>query len=155
MQALTGCGRLRAIGETKTNRWRRTALRSVRSAAARAKRRDQHFVRITSHGAIGLNRADIGSAGITFVALFSVWTLRALRAGLSLRSKSALYTLSARPVPAVLGSLPGSLPQPARAKTRLTATKNPNARPAIDDRRLQAVRIQMARGSGAVCYAES
>jgi hypothetical protein len=83
-----------------------------------AKCRDQHFVRITSDGAIGLNRADIGSAGITFVALFSVWTLRALRAGLSLRSKSALYT----PVPTVLDSLLGSLPQPARAKTRLTAT---------------------------------
>ena len=61
-----------------------------------AKCRDQHFVRITSDGAIGLNRADIGSAGITFVALFSVWTLRALRAGLSLRSRAPCIPRSLR-----------------------------------------------------------
>jgi hypothetical protein len=86
--------------QAEADRWRCTALRSIRNATARTKYRDQHFTRITGDPAIRLNRADIGSAGITFVALFAFFSLRTLRAlrslcaGLSLRSGNTLDTLS-------------------------------------------------------------
>jgi hypothetical protein len=81
----------------KSNRRRRPALRSVCSSTARAEHGHQRFAVVAINRAVSVHRTDIDRrrlALVSLVALWSLWTLRALCASWSLRTRNALDALS-------------------------------------------------------------